>query len=219
MMKRNMPAAPLRTALSLAVAAMALTLSSVNAAEPTPDDGGHRMELLSSTFANNSTLPASAVFNNLVNGKNTCTADGSPGGDQSPELAWTNAPRNTRSFVVVLYDTTAAFTHWGMYNIGASTGQLPENAGVAGSPLGTQVHNDFGDPNYDGPCPPTNFPPNVHHYVFTVYALDTKLTLSSSTNFPANAETLYQALIRAGRDGHILDSASLTGLYSSTPAQ
>jgi phosphatidylethanolamine-binding protein (PEBP) family uncharacterized protein len=61
-------------------------------------------------------------------------------------------------------------------------------------------------------------PPNVHDYVFTVYALDTELKLSSSANFPANAETLYHALIQAGRDGHILDSASLTGFFSSTPA-
>jgi Raf kinase inhibitor-like YbhB/YbcL family protein len=137
---------------------------------------------------------------------------------------WSHAPDDTRSFVVVLYDTTAAFTHWGMYNIAASAQGLPENAGVAGSAFGTQVVNDFfvelnGAPaaQYDGPCPPNNLTPFTHDYVFTVYALDTKLTLSSSVNFPATAETLYQALIRAGQDGHILDSASLTGLYSTVP--
>jgi Raf kinase inhibitor-like YbhB/YbcL family protein len=224
MMKRNMPAAPLRTALSLAVAAMALTLSSVNAGEATSDDGGHRMRLTSSTFTNDGTLPASAVHDIQIPGTtpgttiNACTVDGSPGGNRSPELAWLHAPHDARSFVVVLYDTTAAFTHWGMYNIAASAQGLPENAGVLNSAFGTQVMNDFFDgAEYDGPCPPPNFPPNVHHYVFTVYALDTKLTLSSSTNFPANAETLYQALIKAGQEGHILDSASLTGLYSTTP--
>jgi Raf kinase inhibitor-like YbhB/YbcL family protein len=131
---------------------------------------------------------------------------------------WSHTPDDTRSFVVVLYDTTAAFTHWGMYNISASAQGLPENAGAADSAFGPQVMNDVSHgANYDGPCPPPNFPPNVHHYVFTVYALDTRLTLSSSADFPANAETLYQALIRAGQDGHILDSASLTGLYSTTP--
>jgi Raf kinase inhibitor-like YbhB/YbcL family protein len=230
MMKRNMPAAPLPTALSLAVAAMALTLSSVNAGEPTSDDGGHRMQLTSTTFTNDSTLPASAVHDIQVPGTtpgtsiNACTVDGGPGGNQSPELAWSHAPHDTRTFVVVLYDTTAAFTHWGMYNIDASTSELPENAGVPASTFGTQIVNDFSvEPSgaraaqYDGPCPPPNFPPNVHHYVFTVYALDTRLTLSGSPNFPAAAETLYHALIQAGRDGHILDSASLTGLYSTTP--
>jgi phosphatidylethanolamine-binding protein (PEBP) family uncharacterized protein len=105
-----------------------------------------------------------------------------------------------------------------MYNISPKATGLPENAGVAGSTYGTQILNDFGIGNeYDGPCPPANVAPFVHHYVFTVYALDIELTLPSSPNFAANAETLYQALIEAGKSGHILDSASITGLYSTTP--
>jgi hypothetical protein len=47
--------------------------------------------------------------------------------------------------------------------------------------------------------------------------VSTKLSLPGSTNLPANAETLYHALIRAGEQGEILGEASLTGLYSSTP--
>jgi len=50
-----------------------------------------------------------------------------------------------------------------------------------------------------------------------VYALDIELDLPGSSNFPANAETLYQALIVAGRKRHILASATFTGLYSATP--
>lgn len=206
-----------RSLLVLAAAAAGLALSSVNADEPAWGHGEHHMELTSTTFTDHSTLPLITIDNMVVNGLNACTADGATGGDQSPQLQWAHAPHETRSFVVVLYDTTAAFTHWGMYNIPARTRQLPLNAGVANSSVASQVNNDFGDPNYDGPCPPPNVPPNVHHYVFTVYALDTELKLSSSANFPANAETLYHALIQAGRDGHILDSASLTGLFSSTP--
>jgi phosphatidylethanolamine-binding protein (PEBP) family uncharacterized protein len=53
--------------------------------------------------------------------------------------------------------------------------------------------------------------------VFTLYALDIELNLPRSVNFPATAETLYQALIEAGRHDHILASASITGLYSTTP--
>lgn len=207
-----------RTVVALAVAA-GVTLSTVNADEPAWGRGEHRMQLTSATFTDHSTLPLITIYNSVVNGLNGCTANGAMGGDESPQLQWSHAPRDTRSFVVVLYDTTAAFTHWGMYNISASARQLPLNAGVADSSFGSQVNNDFADPHYDGPCPPPNFPPNVHDYVFTVYALDTELKLSSSANFPANAETLYHALIQAGRDGHILDSASLTGLFSSTPAE
>ena len=105
-----------------------------------------------------------------------------------------------------------------MYNISGNVNQLPENAGMAGSSFGPQIENDFDlGQQYDGPCPPANVPPDTHKYVFTVYALSKKLSLPGSANFPANAETLYQALIRAGQQGEILGEASLTGLYSSTP--
>jgi len=175
-------------------------------------------QLSSTTFTNGATLPLSMINNNIVNGSNTCSLDGSPGGNQSPELSWTSAPRRTASFVVTAYDTTAAFTHWGMYNISATATGLPENAGVAGSTYGQQILNDFyvGD-EYDGPCPPAGYRPYAHHYVFTVYALDIVLQLPGSANFPANAETLYQALIRAGIAGHILAKSSISGFYSTTP--
>lgn len=184
-------------------------------------DSSHAFRLTSSAFKNNTTMPLSAI-NNIVgtNGLNSCTADGSAGGDQSPELSWEHASPRTVTFVVTVYDTTAAFTHWGMYNIPATTTELPENAGVSGSTFGAQVFNDFfAGAEYDGPCPPAGVKPFVHRYVFTVYALDVKLHLPSSANFPASAETLYQALITAGRNHHILQSASITGLFSATPPQ
>jgi len=175
-------------------------------------------QLHSTTFSNDSTLPLSTILNNQVNGVNTCTANGAAGYDESPELFWTGAPRGTQSFVVVLYDVTASFTHWGMYNISGNVNQLPENAGKAGNAYGLQVENDFDlGQQYDGPCPPANVTPDTHTYVFTVYALSTTLHLPSSANFPSNAETLYHALIRSGEQGKILGEASLTGFYSSTP--
>ena len=178
-----------------------------------------RFKVTSTTFENNSTLPISAINNIVVNGSNACSINGAPGGNESPELSWTDLPRGTRSFVVVLYDVTAAFTHWGMYNISSDATGLPQNAGVAGSTFGQQILNDFGTGvDYGGPCPPANVTPFVHHYVFTVYALDTQLKLPSSANFPANSETLYQALIKAGEDHHILASAHILGLYSTTSA-
>ena len=181
-----------------------------------PPDSGFRV--YSTTITNDSVMPISTIYNNVSNGVNTCSANGAPGGNESPELYWTGAPANTKTFVVVLYDVTAAFTHWGMYNISGNASGLPENAGVPKSQYGQQIVNDFEiGPEYDGPCPPANVPPNVHHYVFTVYALSTVLQLPSSTNFPANAERLYHALIAAGRQQQILASASITGLYSSTP--
>jgi Raf kinase inhibitor-like YbhB/YbcL family protein len=173
--------------------------------------------LVSSTFSDGSTLPNSTIDDVVVNGVNTCSIDGSAGGDQSPELSWSRAPLGAASFVVTLYDTTASFTHWGMYNIAPNASGLPAGAGVVGSKYGEQILNDFGAAaEYDGPCPPSNVAPDVHRYVFTVYALDTVLSLPSPANFPANAETLEHALFNAALNGHVLATATLGGVYSST---
>lgn len=185
------------------------------------DDDHDRFRVTSTTFENDSTIPISAIHNITIPagfpnaGSNFCSIDGAPGGNMSPELSWTHAPRDTRSFAVVIFDETANATHWGMYNISADTTELPQNAGVAGSTFGQQIHNDVtGNEEYDGPCPPPNYPPNLHHYVFTVYALDKELTLPSSPNFPTVGATLLQALLN---DAHILASAKIVGLYSTTP--
>lgn len=62
---------------------------------------------------------------------------------------------------------------------------------------------------YDGPCPPWN-DEIVHHYIFTVYALDIeKLPLDGKFGGPD---------VLAAMQGHILDRASLTGTYTLNPA-
>jgi Raf kinase inhibitor-like YbhB/YbcL family protein len=184
------------------------------------DDNGAALHLHSSTFSDGGALPLITIANIPgMNGQNSCTPDGSPGGDQSPQLSWTHVPRETRSFAVVAYDVTASFTHWGIYNMAPETTTLPLGAGAAGSPYGAQVSNDFGDLSYDGPCPPTTLTPHIHRYVFTVYALDVRLpALEAQGDFPPGAEALYHALLSAGRDGHILASAGITGLYSAVPS-
>lgn len=61
---------------------------------------------------------------------------------------------------------------------------------------------------YDGPCPPWNDEIN-HRYIFTVYALDIE-TVPVDGSFTAT-----QVLERI--EGHILDQASMTGLYTLNP--
>ncbi len=62
---------------------------------------------------------------------------------------------------------------------------------------------------YDGPCPPWN-DSVVHHYVFTLYALDLdKCPVQGRFGGP-EALKAFQ--------GHVLDSAKITGLYSLNPA-
>jgi hypothetical protein len=194
-------------------------LRTASFAQSAQDSGSFdwQFRLSSSTFENDTFMPLSTINNIVQNGTNACSINGAPGGNESPELFWTGAPPWTKTFVVTLFDVTASFTHWGMYNISGNLTGLPQNAGVAGSKFGTEILNDFGSAaEYDGPCPPPGIAPYVHRYVFTVYALDVDLHLPGSTNFPSNAESLYQALIKAGEHRHILASATLIGLYSTT---
>jgi Raf kinase inhibitor-like YbhB/YbcL family protein len=195
----------------LAILTIAFQLGGQENQDNKADNSEHKFQLTSATFANGAPLPLSMIF-----GASGCAANGAIGGDQSPEMSWTRPKQGTRSFVVILYDVTAAFTHWGMYNISPEATGLPANAGVAGSMFGQQVENDFflGE-QYDGPCPPTTVTPTTHEYVLTVYALDEELHLDGSANFLPVGETLFRELVKAGRDGHILESSSLRGSSSA----
>ncbi len=73
---------------------------------------------------------------------------------------------------------------------------LSAGAGAAGNGPGLQVYNDAFNLGYTGPCPPPGSESNtdgIHHYVFTVYALDTKLDLIPAPAFPPYADGLYRA--------------------------
>ena len=62
---------------------------------------------------------------------------------------------------------------------------------------------------YDGPCPPWN-DALLHHYVFTLYALDVP-ALQVSGQFTGND-------VRNAMQGHVLAQASITGTYTLNPA-
>jgi Raf kinase inhibitor-like YbhB/YbcL family protein len=124
------------------------------------------------------------------------------------------------------------FCHWAMIDLAPSVTELATGAcsdgvtprgkqqppGPAGSRQGLNDYTSFmaGNPDmgghyhgYDGPCPPWN-DERLHHYVFTVYALDTdKLDLP---------EGFTGHDVVAAIDGHVLGQASLTGTYSLNPA-
>jgi Raf kinase inhibitor-like YbhB/YbcL family protein len=124
------------------------------------------------------------------------------------------------------------FCHWAMVDIPTAvtelaTGECCEGVTPKGKqnppgPEGTrQGLNDYtnflaGDPDmaghyfgYDGPCPPWN-DERLHHYVFTVYALDTEqLDLPESFTGHDVVEAVQ---------GHVLEKASITGSYTLNPA-
>ena len=71
-----------------------------------------RLELQSSAFAPNATIPMLYV----------CTDAGGAG--KSPPLAWRGAPASAKTFAVVVRDPDApggSFVHWVVYNLPADT--------------------------------------------------------------------------------------------------
>ncbi len=124
-----------------------------------------------------------------------------------------------------------SFCHWAMIDIPAAITELASGAcsdgvtpkgkrnppGPRGSRQGLNDYTQFmaGDADmagqyfgYDGPCPPWN-DERLHHYVFTVYALDIEqLDLPE----PFTGHELVEAL-----EGHVLGQASLTGSYTLNP--
>ncbi|MDB5726952.1 MAG: YbhB/YbcL family Raf kinase inhibitor-like protein [Noviherbaspirillum sp.] len=126
------------------------------------------------------------------------------------------------------------FFHWTLVDLPASTtsiaaGQFskqvtprgksgPEVESGAGTRHGINDYTGWfaGDADmageyygYDGPCPPWN-DTLVHHYVFTLHALDIE-------RVPVDGKFTGQQVRDAIR-GHILDQASITGVYSLNPA-
>ena len=131
------------------------------------------------------------------------TCDGS---DISPPLSWGPVPQETAGIAILVTDPDApggTFIHWVAYNIPPGTRGIP--AGAPGKnvlPAGSlQGMNDMGRQGYGGPCPPKGKP---HHYHFTVYALDSAISLTGKREGRMLAEVLA---------GHILAQGELVGLY------
>lgn len=136
-----------------------------------------------------------------------------PGEGTSPEMTWANAPAGTQSFYLHFHDldlarnkTTDDQAHWVFWNIPATMTGLPE-----GVPKGLQRPDgsyqiSVTGPMYRGPGAPATGP--IHHYVFELYALDTKLDVK-----PAADAFETRAIVMKAIQGHILAKAVYTGLF------
>lgn len=150
------------------------------------------MKLSSAAFAEGASIPA----------KYTCD-----GGQISPPLTFGGAPKGAVSLALIMDDPDVpkalkpdgVFDHWVLFNIPPATAGFAE-----GESAGTPGNNGAGKPQYTGPCPPPQYEPSEHRYVFTLYALDQMLALDPG----ASKSEVLEAM-----QGHILAQAQLVGRY------
>ena len=136
-----------------------------------------------------------------------------PGEGTSPAIAWANVPEGTQSFVLNMRDLDVARNkgtddqaHWVVWNIPAATTSLPE-----GVPKGSQRPDgsfqiSATGPVYRGPGAGANGP--RHHYMFEIYALDTKLDVQPTADAFETRANVMKAM-----QGHVLGKAVYGGLF------
>ena len=145
------------------------------------------MELTSTAFKNNETIPAAHSYH---------------GGNISPPLAIAGVPAGTASLALICDDPDAprgTWVHWVVWNIDPKTTQIPQGNLPAAAMVG---ENSWGKTEWGGPAPPSG----THHYVFKLYALKEPLTLKPG----ADAKALEAAM-----KGKVVAEAKLVGLYSA----
>lgn len=133
---------------------------------------------------------------------------GCSGDNLSPQFSWTNAPKGTEAFAILVYDpdapTGSGWWHWQIVNIPKNVTTLPTGAGSLNSDLipegSIQISNDYGVYGFGGACPPEGH--GAHRYQFTVHALSKKLELSEDasgalTGYMVNAYSLGSSTIEA----------------------
>lgn len=120
----------------------------------------------------------------------------------NPPLRIEDVPEEAKSLVLIVDDPDAVepagqiWDHWIMFNIDPNIGEIGE-----GEAPGTEGENSYGELGYGGPNPPDR----PHTYVFRVYALDQELRLGEGDS---------RAEVEAAMDDHVIEKATLDGVYS-----
>jgi Raf kinase inhibitor-like YbhB/YbcL family protein len=136
-----------------------------------------------------------------------------PGEGTSPAMSWANAPAGTQSFVLNMHDmdvarnrTTEDQAHWVVWNIPATATGFAEGV-PKGATLADGSHQISATGQmYRGPGAPANGP--RHHYVFELYALDTKIDMPAASDAFETRANIFKAM-----QGHVLAKSVYGGLF------
>ena len=162
------------------------------------------MTLSTTAFPDGGTIPVR--FSQAAEGA-------APGEGTSPALSWSNVPEGTQDLVLHMHDLEVARdrgtedqVHWLVWNIPASATGLPEGV-PRGATLGDGSRQiSATGPVYRGPGAPAAGPP--HHYVFELYALDTKLDVEPDEDAFEARRVVMEAI-----QGHVLGKAVYLGMF------
>lgn len=162
------------------------------------------------------TLESNSIENGYIKEKygkhGTQNLNGMP--SLSFPLEWKNAPKNTKSYALVMEDFDAipitgfSWIHW-IAIIPKTTTKLQENASLENKEIIQGVNswissmgglNKSDASHFGGPAPPDT----DHTYNITIYALDKEINLQSG---------FYLNELYTNMDGHILDKVTLKAKY------
>jgi Raf kinase inhibitor-like YbhB/YbcL family protein len=154
------------------------------------------MKLSSEAFVDGEMIPAQYT----CDGENT-----------NPPLRIENVPEGTESLVLIMDDPDIPqevkdargiekFDHWVVYNLSPDITDIK-----IGTAIGSIGNNSRAEAVYTGPCPPTEYEPTTHRYIFRLYAL------SGQLNF-ITTPTLDE--VEAAAQGSMIAKAELMGRYT-----
>ena len=151
--------------------------------------------LKSNSIKNGEVLKNSQVLNGF----------GCTGENISPDLAWSGAPQGTKSCALLVHDPDApkenGWWHWLVVNI-----PINKTSFSAGEKLEKpmlETITDFKTTGYGGACPPIGH--GIHHYNFTIHALDVE-SLNISANLDPNE---VEKIVKS----HSIASSTICAIY------